>query len=140
MAYSLNDLYRSLRIVMRLHGLVLGIGGGSLLLFFPRSVGAVGMAVEAGPLWPLRLAGALLVALGVQWLMAAQDRMVSPAAMVAMMLANGLMAVVLLLGYLQGEFAGLGWIGQILLVALFVFCLVGALTPLRFLRTDIVVR
>jgi hypothetical protein len=49
------------------------------------------------------------------------------------------MALVLINGYLRGEFAGLGLGGQIGLVLLFVICLVQALIPLRYLRTETVV-
>lgn len=139
LAYSLNDLYRSLRVVMRFNGLALGLGGGTLLLVFPRSLVHAGLQAALDPLWPLRLAGGLLLALGILFLLAAQERMVSVASMITMTLANGLVAVVMLVGYLQGEFAGLGLIGQLLLIALFLFCLVCALMPLRYLRTDYVV-
>jgi hypothetical protein len=90
-------------------------------------------------LWPYRLVGSLLLALGLLLLMSAQDRVVSTASMVTMLIANGLMAVVLLISYLQGEFAGLGLVGQILLVLLFLICLISAIVPVRYLRTDYVV-
>jgi hypothetical protein len=138
-AYSLNDLYRGLRTVMRFDGLVIGLGLGGLLLIFPRGLLAAWGLYTGGPLWPGRMAGALLVAFGIQLLLAAQERIVSTAHMVAMIIANGLLAVVLLVGYLQQEFGGLGPAGQIGLVALFLICLVSTLTPLRYLRTDYVV-
>jgi hypothetical protein len=47
--------------------------------------------------------------------------------------------VVLLVGYLQGEFAGLGLFGQIALVLIFLICLISAIVPVRYLRTDYVV-
>ncbi len=139
MAYSLNDLYRPLRTVLRANGLILGLGGGALLLFWPGGLMRLGLVAADGPLWSVRLAGALLWALGGHFLLAAQERMVSVAAMITLFLANGLTAVVLMLSYLRGEFAGLGPVGQALLVLLFVFCLVCALVSLRFLRTDYVV-
>jgi hypothetical protein len=139
LAYSLNDLYRGLRRVMRLDGVVVGGGGGLLLLAAPRELLATLGIFSGEPLWPLRLAGALLCALGVGLLMAAQPRIVSTASMVVMFLANGLTALVLLRGYLQGEFVGLNWVGQIGLVLLFLICLISTLVPLRYLRTDYVV-
>lgn len=139
MAYSLNDLYRPLRLVLRANGLILGLGGGAILLLWPVALMRLGLLPVEGPLWSVRLAGALLWALGSHFLLAAQDRLVSAAAMITLFLANGLTAIVLMLSYLRGEFASLGLLGQALLVLLFVFCLVCALVPLRFLRTDYVV-
>ncbi|HXF60047.1 MAG TPA: hypothetical protein VNK95_00440, partial [Caldilineaceae bacterium] len=112
---------------------------GSLLLYFPRGLLAAWGLYAGGPAWPARMAGALLVALALLLLLAAQERIVSAASMVAMLVANGLTALVLLIAYLQGEFAALGLVGQGVLVLLFLLCLISALTPLRFLRTDYVV-
>ena len=139
MAYSLNDLYSGLRSVMRVNGLVVGLGIGVLLLFLPRTIlGAAGL-YGGEALWPHRLVGSLLVALGVMLLLSAQDRVVSAASMIAMLVANALMAVVLMISYLQGEFAGMGLIGQIVLVLIFLLCLISAIVPVRYLRTDYVV-
>ena len=139
MAYSLNDLYSGLRSVMRLNGLVIGLGVGGLLLLFPRgALATTGLEGET-ILWPLRIIGSLLVAHGITLLISAQDRLVSTASMVGMLVANALMAVVLMFGYLQGEFAGMGLVGQILLVLIFLLCLISAIVPVRYLRTDYVV-
>jgi hypothetical protein len=46
---------------------------------------------------------------------------------------------VLLVSYLQGEFAGMGIVGRIILVLLFLLCLISAVVPVRYLRTDYVV-
>jgi hypothetical protein len=139
LAYSLNDLYSGLRSVMRLNGSLVGLGGGALLLFFPRGLLTAAGLTAGDALWPERTAGGLLLALGVMLLISAQDRVVSTASMVAMLIANALMAVVLLVSYLQGEFAGLGLLGQIVLVLFFVLCLISAIVPVRYLRTDYVV-
>jgi integral membrane sensor domain MASE1 len=124
---------------MRVNGLVVGVGVGVLLLFFPR-----GLLVAAGlyggeALWPHRLIGSLLLAHGVTLLLAAQERIVSAASMVAMLIANALVALVLVVSYLQGEFAGMGLVAQIVLVLLFLLCLISAIVPVRYLRTDYVV-
>ncbi len=137
MAYSLNDLYSGLRFVMRVNGVLLGVGMGLLLLLWPVRVAAA--TGSAGALWPLRLAGGLQLAYGVMLLLAAQERVIGAAGMIGLMVGNALVALVLLVGYLQGEFAGLGLVGQIGLVLLFVLCLICVLTPLRYLRTDYVV-
>ena len=125
--------------MMRVDGLVMGVGMGALLLFFPRAlINAAGLAGGEVVL-PYRLAGSLLLAFGLMLLLAAQERIVSTASMVVMLVANALIAVVLVLSYLQGEFAGMGLIGQIVLVLIFVLCLISAIVPVRYLRTDYVV-
>jgi hypothetical protein len=124
---------------MRVNGLVVGLGIGVLLLFFPRAfLSAAGLGGSES-LWSLRLVGSLLLAHGIMLLLSAQERIVSAASMIAMLVANALMAVVLMLSYLRGEFAGIGLLGQILLVLLFVLCLISAIVPLRYLRTEYVV-
>ncbi|RIK53427.1 MAG: hypothetical protein DCC57_08315 [Chloroflexi bacterium] len=139
MAYSLNDLYYGLRLVMRANGLLIGLLLGGAILIFPRAtLSAAGVAPDAA-LWPGRMAGALLVALGLNLLIAAQERIVSSASMVSMAVANALAAIVLLLAYLNQEFSGLDRLGQIGLVLIFLLCLVSAVVPLRYLRTDYVV-
>ena len=139
MAYSLNDLYSGLRTVMRLDGIVVGGGGGVLLLLGSRALLA-DLGIFAGDVfWPVRLAGALLLALGVGLVLASQPRIVSTTSMVTMILANGLTALVVIRGYFAGEFAALNLLGQIGLVLVFVVCLLGATVPLRYLRTDYVV-
>lgn len=139
MAYSLNDLYSGLRSVMRVNGLVVGLGIGALLLFFPRGVLTAAGLYAGEVLWPHRIGGSFCVAFGVMLVLSAQDRMISTASMVAMLIANALIAIVLMMSYLQGEFAGMGLIGQIVLVSIFLLCLVSAIVPVRYLRTDYVV-
>ena len=124
---------------MRVNGLVVGVGAGLLLLLFPRGVMDVAGLSTGEAVWPYRLIGSLLLALGAMLLISAQDRVVSTASMVAMIIANALMAIVLLVGYMQGEFGGLGLFGQIGLVLIFLICLISAIVPVRYLRTDYVV-
>jgi hypothetical protein len=135
-AYSLNDLYRPLRTVMRVDGLLLGLGFGGLLLLAPAWLLALWGDAATGALWPARMAGGLFVALGVLLILGAQERIVSSAIMLCMVVANAATALVLLWAYLQQEFAGIGWAGQALLVLVFLLCLVSAVLPLRFLRAD----
>jgi drug/metabolite transporter (DMT)-like permease len=123
---------------MRVDGLVNG-GGGLLLLLVPRAVLSVTGIYNGEPVWPQRLAGSLLIALGVLLLLSAQDRIVSTASMVAMLIANTLMAIVLVVSYLQGEFSGMSLFGQIALILLFLVCVISAIVPVRYLRTDYVV-
>ncbi len=139
MAYSLNDLYSGLRSAMRVNGLVVGLGVGVLLLLFPQRVMTSAGLYSGEALWPHRLVGSLLLALGIMLLISAAERVVSTASMITMIIANALIAVVLLVGYLQGEFASLGLLGQIMLVLIFLICLISAIVPVRYLRTDYVV-
>ncbi len=136
MAYSLNDVYRPLRAIMRLNGFVIGLGLGILFLVFPRTLLADWGVYTSGPVWLGRLAGALLVTLGIMFVLAAYERVVNSLSMVIMVIANSLIAVVVLLAYLQHELAALTVIGQIVLVVIFLICLVSAVFPLRYLRAD----
>ena len=69
------------------------------------------------------------------WL-AARESIVSVPSMVAMGVTNSLAAIALLVGYLQKEFAAPSLLGQLLLVAVFTICLIGAVYPLRYLRVE----
>lgn len=138
MAYSLNDVYRFLRVVMRLNGLTVGFGLGLLLLVPSQSTLAAWGVFTGDTVWPLRMAGGLLVALGTMLLLAAQERIVSGPSMVGMILANALVAGVLLLAYLQQELAALTVLGRLALIAVFVLCLIGAIFPLRYVRAEYV--
>jgi hypothetical protein len=124
---------------MRVNGLVVGLGVGVLLLLFPQRVMTSAGLYSGEALWPHRLVGSLLLALGIMLLISAAERVVSTASMITMIIANALIAVVLLVGYLQGEFASLGLLGQIMLVLIFLICLISAIVPVRYLRTDYVV-
>jgi len=123
---------------MRVDGLG-DVGGGLLLLLVPRLLLSTTGIYNGEPLWPHRIVGALLIALGVLLLLSAQDRIVSTASMLAMLIANALIAIVLVVSYLQGEFIGIGLFGQILLILLILVCVVSAIVPVRYLRTDYVV-
>lgn len=136
MAYSLNDAYRYLRVVMRVDGIIVGLGLGVLFAFFSRVALANWGVYTAGPVWPIRLAGGLLLTFGVLLLFAAQDRHMPASILLAMTLGNGIVALTLLVGYLQGEWIYLNLFGRLLLVVVFVVCLAGALFPLQYLRAE----
>lgn len=134
MAYSLTDQFRGLRTTLRINGLILGLGGGAALLLLSQSqMQAAGVAVS-GVMWPIRLAGALLISLGSLFLYAASERVISPAAAFTTVVSHSLLAIVLLLAYLQREFTDLTVGGLGVLLAIFLLCLIGAITPLRYLR------
>lgn len=135
MAYTLTDPFSSLRSVMRLSGttfLILGL----LLALLPVRVLAEWGSSLAGPTWPLRLAGVLLLTLAILYIMAASERLISTPAMTACTVGNGLMAITLLVAYLQRELASPTMVGLIALIVVFVICLVGAVMPLRYLRAE----
>jgi hypothetical protein len=120
-------------------GLIVGVGVGLSLLLVPKGVLSTAGLYAGEALWPHRLVGSLLLAFGIMLLLSAQERVVSTASMIAMLVANTLMAIVLMVSYLQGEFAGMGLLGQIVLVLFFLLCLISAIVPVRYLRTDYVV-
>ena len=136
LAYSLNDMYRPLRTVMRVNGSVVGLALGIVLFIFPQDLMAGWSLYAVGPIWPARLAGAALIAFGIFMWLAARERIVSVPSMVAMGVTNSLAAIALLAAYLQKEFAAPSLLGQLLLVAVFAICLIGAVWPLRYLRVE----
>lgn len=136
MAYTLNDPYRSLRVVLRLSG-VAALLTGLLFLLLPGSVVATTLGLAPGPLWPLRLAGAGLLTLGVTYLLTAGERDIGLPALVACSLGNGLPAILVVTAYLQREMATFAWPLQAGMIVLFVIWLLGAVTPLRFLRAEV---
>ena len=135
MAYTLTDPFGALRTVFRLSSATALLWGG-LMLFLPRAVLTEWGAPDVALTWPVRLAGALLCVFGIFYLLAANERSIGVSTMVACTLSNGLTALVLLVAYLQREFAGLTLFGVIALVVIFVICLIGAVTPLRYLRAE----
>ena len=136
MAYSFSDLYRPLRISMRLNGVVVGLGLGSLLLVGGRSVMAFLNIGESDPMWPIRLAGAALFGLGVFLIMASGERIIHPPVLVSVIVSNGLIAAVLLVSYLQGDLAQLSLVGSLALILVVAICLIGAVLPVRYLRAE----
>ncbi|CAN5849377.1 hypothetical protein BH10CHL1_BH10CHL1_09370 [soil metagenome] len=136
MAYTLTDQFRALRMTMRLNGLVIGLALGLLCLLSPKtSLSAWGL-YTSGALWPLRATGAVLLALGLLYVLAASQDTISMPLLLSMVIVNSLLAIVLLFAYLQQELAGLTLIGQLLLIAIFLLCLIGAVVPLRYFRLE----
>jgi hypothetical protein len=135
MAYTLSDHFRSLRMVLRLNGILVDLTLGLLLLLTARSSLMAWGMYTGGLLWPTRLAGAALLSLGLLFILAANQETVHPSVTVALMLSHGLLALVLLVAYLQQEMAGLPLMGRLLLILVFVLALAGAVIPIRYLRT-----
>jgi len=136
LAYSLNDAYHYLRLVMRVDAVVVGFGLGLLLLIPPRAALTHWGVYVSGPGWPVRLVGGLLLTLGVMLILSASERVVPVSAMFAMALGNGFVAIVLLVAYLQQELALLGVVGQLGLIVVFAVCLVAAIFPLIHIRQE----
>lgn len=136
MAYTLNDPYRSLRVVLRLSG-VASLLAGLLFLLLPGNIATNVLGLASGPLWPLRLAGVGLLTLGVTYLLTAGERDIALPALVTCALGNGLPAILVVTAYLQREMTAFAWPLQIGMIVLFVIWLIGAVAPLRFLRAEI---
>ncbi len=136
MAYSFRDYYRPLRLLLRIDG-ALAVGGGPLLLILPPGVfnnlTAVGGELL---LWPLRLVGALLTALGLLLLAAANARLIERSLLVALVVGSLLSALVLLMAYLSGSLTNGSIVHQAVLVAIFALLLISAVVPLRYFRVD----
>ena len=69
-------------------------------------------------------------------LLSSQERIVGIPSMVGMSLGSSIVAIILLVAYLQQEFATLGLFGRMMLIAVFVVCLVSALFPVHYLRAE----
>jgi hypothetical protein len=135
MAYTLTDPLSPLRTVLRVVGSTNLLLGGTMLLF-PRLILTEWGAPESTVEWPLRLAGAFLFTLGIYYLLAANERTVGTTVMITCIAGNGLFAIVTLLAYLQQDLANLTPVGLGALFVVFVIALVGAVTPLRYLRAE----
>lgn len=136
MAYTLSDHFRPLRIVMRCNGFVVGVILGLLFLTLSKATLTNWGLYTSGLLWPLRLAGALLLTFGLTFLLAANQDLISLLMLVTMSIANSLLALVMLFAYFQQELSQVGNGGRILFVLLFLLCLISAITPLRYLRAE----
>jgi hypothetical protein len=135
MAYTLTDPLNSLRNVLRTTGGTNLLLGGAMLVF-PRLVFTEWGAASSDADWPLRMAGAFLITLGLYYLLAANERAVGTTAMITCMTGNGLFAGVVLISYLQQDLANLTPVGLGALIVVFVIALIGAVTPLRYLRAE----
>ena len=136
MAYTLTDPFSFLRTVLRLSG-SLALVTGVILLILPGATLPPAVVTAGYPLWPLRIVAALLLTLGIFFLLAANRRVIEAPTMVACTVANGSVALVLVVAYLQQEFASLSFFGRGVLILVCLLCLVSAVTPLRYLRAEL---
>lgn len=135
MAYTLSDPFRPLRFVLRFCGAT-SLLTGLLFLLLPSAHVAALLAPGIGPLWPLRLAGAGLLSLGLFYLLAANERAIRLPTMVTCMVGNGMPALLVVVAYFQQEMAMFSPLAQALMLVVFVVWLTGAVTPLRYLRAE----
>lgn len=134
MAYTLGDPFRSLRLILRFHGFFIGLVVGLLLLVAPHAWLFEWGIYESGPLWPWRFAGASQLGLGILFFLLAGQDYLSRLALMTTVLTNGLLALVLFTAYLRQELTGLSGVGQGLFILIFLFYLLGAVIPLRYIR------
>lgn len=136
MAYTLTDQFRPLRIALRINGIGVGFLLGLALLLPSRAVLTAWGLYESGPLWPYRLAGVALLALGLLFVLLAGQEMIGLSLLLIITVANLLLALILLSAYMRQEFSALSTGGRVILVLLFGLCLLGALAPLPYLRAE----
>lgn len=136
MAYTFIDHYRPIRTILRVDGLVIGLGLGLLLLLHPADMFAA-LGVDAGTPLFSRLAGSALIGLGVELLLAAAEADLRAGTLIAAILGNGLLAASLFIAYLSGDLAHLTAWGFLFLLLLFAVCLLTAVLPIPYLRQGI---
>ncbi|MEZ4614692.1 MAG: hypothetical protein R2867_04140 [Caldilineaceae bacterium] len=135
MAYTLGDPFRPLRLILRMNAVVIGLLLGLVFLLLPGTLLIHwGLTVE-GAIWPLRLAGASQIALGCFLLIASGQDYMNRILLFTATLTHVLWALTLLVAYLQHELGRLVLFGRILLILIFLGCLLGAVTPLRYIRS-----
>lgn len=134
MAYTFTDHYRTVRMMLRVDGLVVGVGLGTLLLLYPvELLTDLGFAA-GGPAWTARVGGSGLVGLGIGLISAANEPELRAASLLSAMLSNGLLAISLLFAYFQGELGNLSAWGVLLLILVFAVCLITAVLPIPYVR------
>ena len=134
MAYTLGDPFRPLRLILRLNGIGIGLLLGLLFLLAPSAVMVGWGLVRDTTMWPLRLAGASQIALGCFLLIASGQDYMARGLLFTATLTHSLWAMIILVAYFQRELDQLIFSGRIVLVMIFFFCLVGAVTPLHYIR------
>ena len=69
-------------------------------------------------------------------ILAADELTIELSVLVRMYVAHTLFALVLLNSYLRDEFTGLNVLGQFFLIIIFILCLAGAVSPLRYFQAE----
>lgn len=135
MAYTLGDPFRSLRLLLRINGLLGGVVLGLCLLVTPESWLLSWGVYESGALWPFRFAGASQLGLGLFFFLMANQDDLSRLMLLSTVIANSVLALVLLTAYLQQELTSLSTVGQVVFVLVFLLYLMGAVIPLRYVHS-----
>ncbi len=136
MAYTLGDPFRPLRIILRVNGILLGLLLGALFLLLPDTI-LIRWGLAANDLpWSLRLAGASQIALGCFLLIASGQHYMNRVLLFTAALTHVLWVLTLLSAYLQQALATLLVTGRILPILIFLLCLIGAVAPLRYVRSS----
>lgn len=133
MAYTFTDHYRWARLCLRIHGMLIGIGLGLLLLVHPRDL-LVSAGVAVGSEWTARVGGGALIGLGIGLLSASMERDLHPASLLGATISSSAISVSLLAAYLGGEMEGLHPVGAAGLLVIFVVCTLTAVLSAPFVR------
>lgn len=134
MAYTFTDHYRTVRMILRVDGLVVGVGLGALLLIYPVDLLMELGFAASGSAWAARVGGSGLIGLGIGLIVAANERELRAASLLAAMFSNGLLALSLLFAYIQGELGDLSAWGFFFLILLFIVCLLTTVMPIPYVR------
>ncbi len=137
MAYSLNDPYRGLRLVLRIDASLVGLVLGGSLLFAPQFLHTLWTNSEMNSFWMWRLGGAGLVAMGLSFLELSTRPAISPSSAFSVMLANGVLGVVLFQAYVSGAVNPPQIWGRLTLLALFLCNLTCVILPWAYLGEDL---
>jgi len=135
MAYTLGDPFRGLRTIFRICGAASLLAGLAFLLLSADNL-RLWQLTPPAVIWPVRLLGAGFLALAIFYLLTARETTIPASALVTAIAINSLSALILIFAYFGGEFAGLDWPGLVLLVLTVLVTLIGAVTPLRYLRAE----
>ncbi len=137
MAYSLNDPYRGLRMLLRVDGVLVGLVWGGLLLVAPQTLQLLWIGSETGSLWVWRMGGAGLVAMGLVFLELSWRPAISRLSSLTVMLVNGVMGGVLFQAYVSGAIVPPQIEGKLLLLGLFLCNLICVILPWGYLGEDL---
>ena len=133
MAYTFTDHYRTVRLFLRVNAVLIGLGLGLLLLFYPQDwLTAAGISL--GSAWTARLGGGALIGLGICLLSASTEVDLRPAALLAAVISNAAIAISLLIAYFEGALNTLHPVGAVGILAVFTLCLLTAVLPIPYLR------
>ncbi len=137
MAYSLNDPYRGLRVVLRINASLVGLVLGGSLLFAPQFLHTFWTDSEMNNFWMWRLSGAGLVAMGLSFLELSTRPAISRTSAFSVMLTNGVLGVVLFQAYVSGAINPPHIWGRLTLLGFFLCNLTCVILPWSYLGEDL---